>query len=128
MNIRRLTRYALTTLILQSPMALAETTTFECDYPTYSDGKLVKKVDAPFRLTFLLDLGAKKAYMIGNNGSSEITAIPNTDGVSFLEVTHSGNVMVTAITKNGRSVHSRSTIRSSLLSAVNSRTGCGLHG
>ena len=37
-------------------------------------------------------------------------AIANKDGVSFVEITASGNVMVTAITKSGEAVHSRNGI------------------
>jgi hypothetical protein len=54
----------------------------------------------------------KKTYMLGNNGSSEVTPIANSDGgITFVEVTPSGNVMVTAITLSGEAVlHSRNGI------------------
>jgi hypothetical protein len=87
--------------------AKAETTTYECDYPTYSDEKGPHNVKAPFRLTFLMDSSTKKAYLIGNAGSSEVSLLQNSYGFTLVEVTSSGNVMVTAITHKGASVHSR---------------------
>ena len=90
--------------------ANAETTTYECDYPTYSDEKGLHNVKAPFRLTFLIDSSSKKAYLIGNAGSAELSLIQNSYGLTLVEVTGSGNAMVTAITSKGKSVHSRSGI------------------
>ena len=40
-------------------------------------------------------------------GSTEVKLIPNTGGLTFVEVTGTGNVMVTVISDDGRSVHSR---------------------
>ena len=91
-------------------LARAETTTFECDYKTYGDSKGLHKVEEPFRLTFLIDTSSKKAYLIGNVGSSEISLVPNTEGLTLVEITDSGNVMTTAITSKGKSVHSRGSI------------------
>lgn len=93
-----------------SSVALADTMTFECEYTTYSDKTGLHKVDGPFNLTFLIDLSADKAYLIGNNGSAEVVLIPNAGGVTLVETTGTGNVMVTAITKKGESVHSRNGI------------------
>jgi hypothetical protein len=90
--------------------ARAETTTYECDYPTYSDEKGLHHVKAPFRLTFLVDSSARKAYIIGNAGSAEVSLVQNSYGLTLVEVTGSGNAMVTAITSKGASVHSRSGI------------------
>lgn len=94
----------------RSSVATASPATFECDYRTYSDGEGLHKVGEPFRLTFLIDSKAKKAYLIGNNGSSEVEVIQNSDGLTLVEVTGTGNVMVTAITSKGTSVHSRNGI------------------
>jgi hypothetical protein len=55
----------------------------------------------------VIDENTKKTYMVGNNGSSEVQQIPNDHGVSFVEITDSGNIMVTAISKTGEAVHSR---------------------
>jgi hypothetical protein len=90
--------------------ARAETTTYECDYPTYSDEKGLHNVKAPFRLTFLIDPSTKKAYLIGNAGSAEVLLVQNSHGLTLVEITGSGNAMVTAITSKGESVHSRSSI------------------
>jgi hypothetical protein len=49
--------------------------------------------------------------MLGNNGSAKVTPIANSDGgIIFVEITTSGNVMVTAITQSGEAVHSRNGI------------------
>ena len=62
-------------------------------------------------LNFLIDPSVKKAYMMANNGASEVIVIPNDDAaVSFIEVTKSGNVMTTTITDKGRAVHSRNSV------------------
>ena len=51
---------------------------------------------------------AQKACILGNMGSSEVTAVENlSGGVTFVKVIDSGNVMVTAITSSGEAVHSR---------------------
>jgi hypothetical protein len=47
---------------------------------------------------------------MGNAGSSEVQIINGTHGISFLELTQTGNVMVTSITNAGDSVHSRNSI------------------
>jgi len=91
-------------------LARAETTTFECDYKTYGDDKGLHKVEAPFRLTFLIDTSSKKAYIIGNVGSSDVSLVPNAEGLTLVEITSSGNVMTTVITSKGKSVHSRGSI------------------
>jgi hypothetical protein len=98
--------------VVSSNFARADTTTFECDYKTYGDDKGLHKVKAPFRLTFLIDTSARKAYIIGNVGSSEVSLVPNADGLTLVEITGSGNVMTTAITSKGKSVHSRGSIMS----------------
>lgn len=93
-----------------APLAGAATTTFECDYKTYGDDKGLHKVGSPFRLTFLVDGSSKKAYIIGNVGSSEVSLVPNAEGITLVEITDSGNVMTTVITSKGKSVHSRGSI------------------
>ncbi len=90
--------------------AAAAPTTYVCDYKTYSNEKGLHKVDAAFVLTFLLDASTQKAYLIGNNGSSEVLLLAQDAGLTFVEITDSGNAMVTAIAKNGSSVHSRTGI------------------
>lgn len=96
--------------VLIGSAAVADTVTFTCDYKIYSDAEGTHKVEQQFRLTFLIDAKANKSYLIGNNGSAEVQFVPNTEGFTLVEVTGSGNVMVTAISAKGKSVHSRSGI------------------
>jgi hypothetical protein len=91
--------------------AQAETTTFTCDYKIYSDESGNHKAEAEFRLTFIVDSKANKAYMLGKLGSTEVELVPNgLGGLTFLEITEAGNVHVTAVDKQRNSVHSRSTL------------------
>ncbi|MBM3347472.1 MAG: hypothetical protein FJY55_13390 [Betaproteobacteria bacterium] len=94
-------------LLLASPV-YARTTTFECSLPRYSDrtGGLYQEKGG-LNLTFLVDQTARKAYVLGNNGSNEVMLLPNQEGFTLIEVTGTGNVMVTAITFGGVAVHSR---------------------
>ncbi|MEM8563241.1 MAG: hypothetical protein AAGF57_13440 [Pseudomonadota bacterium] len=99
----------------------AQTMTFNCDYNAYSSEEGLADVEPPFSIQFLMDLDAQKAYIVGNQGSTEVSIIPGTQGVSFVEVTDSGNVMTTSIVldaKNdkdvGRTVHSRHVVVSGL--------------
>ncbi len=70
------------------------------------------KVKDRFVLTFIVDMTKKTAYMLGSQGTEEVTLIPSGvgEGVSFVEITGVGNVMTTAIDSKGNSVHSRNTI------------------
>lgn len=101
----------LTALLLLVPLAaLADTTTFVCDYKTSSDAENgLQKVTKPFILTFVIDNENEKSYMVGNNGSNEVITISRGDGLTFVEVTETGNVMTTTIVKSGATVHSRNT-------------------
>lgn len=96
-------------LAILSSIVLAGTTSFECKYEKYSNGKKIEKTE--FYLTFLLDSGTGKAYMIGNNGTVEVVPYVTTtnDGFSFLEVTPAQNLMTTSIDKHLKSIHSRHT-------------------
>ena len=97
-------------------MSYAATTSFTCNFPFAASPSGVKKESKPFELRFVSDTETKKAYLLGNNGSSEVTSIGNQGGgVTFVEVTDSGNVMVTAITASGEAVHSRNGIISGIL-------------
>jgi hypothetical protein len=88
----------------------AQTITYDCEFLVHSTPDGIKKDEKPFQLKYLIDRNSKKSYLIGNNGSSEVSEILNTDGVSFIEITNSGNVMVTAIANNNLAVHSRNGI------------------
>ena len=98
------------TALLAPVAAHAATTSYTCKFTLEATPKGIAKQATPFELRFVVDTGAKKAYLMGNAGSSEVEIIPNTDGISFAEITRSGNVMVTTITKSGEAVHSRNGI------------------
>jgi hypothetical protein len=84
--------------------------TFECNYDRYSDGKSLAPVAGGFSMTFLIDVKADKAYVLGNNGASDVTLLTNQWGMTLVEITGTGNLMATVITFGGDSVHSRHTV------------------
>jgi len=94
-------------LLLASTSALA-TTTYTCKFDSFSDDK--GKHSGDLLLTFLLDEDADKAYIIGNNGSNEVAHIYRGDGRSFVEISATGNVMVTTISPDLKAVHSRNSV------------------
>ena len=82
--------------------------TYRCEYRTYSDerGGPHKQSTGPFRLTFLVDSG--KAYHVGPLGAEPVRIVQNAHGgLTFIEITQTGNVMTTVLSANGDSVHSR---------------------
>ncbi len=102
-------------LVILSMISLpahADTTTFVCDYKTFSDDEDgLQKVDRPFVLTFIVDNENGKGYVVGNSGWEEVTIIANDGGgLTFVEVTDSGNVMTTTVDSSGKSVHSRNSV------------------
>ena len=103
-------RTALAFAALLPCLAVAATTSHVCLFTVEASPKGLAKQEKPFELRYVVDTTTKKAYLVGNAGSSEVEIIPNTDGISFVEITNSGNVMVTAIAANGAAVHSRNGI------------------
>ena len=104
---------ALTTILLMlSLSALADTTTYVCDYKTFSDNEDgLQEVDSPFVLIFVVDNENGKAAIVGNSWSEEVTIIANDGGgLTFVEITVSGNVMTTTCDSSGKSVHSRNSV------------------
>jgi hypothetical protein len=99
-------------LVFIPTLVYGDTETFICNYSTYSDANGNHKVTDKFVLTFIVDMTKKTAYMLGSQGTEEVTLIPSGvgEGVSFFEITGVGNVMTTAIDSKGKSVHSRNTI------------------
>ena len=97
-------------LILLPIIAFADTTTYICNYTSYSDQDGNHKVKNKFELTFIVDKTSGKSYMLGNNGSSEVKKRESSLQISFLEVTATGNIMSTAIDSKVNSVHSRNTV------------------
>lgn len=104
------------TVVAPIPICHAATTSFTCNFPLSASPTGVKKESKLFELRFVSDNQTKKTYLLGNNGSSEVTPFGNQGGgITFVEVTDSGNVMVTAITASGEAVHSRNGIISGKL-------------
>ena len=109
-KLHRVSCLGIAVFMLNQPV-LAETTTFECNYETFSSRDGLHSYEEPFVLTFLIDSATEKAYMIGNAGSTEVSIIAHEGGgFTTIEITKTGNVMVTVITPDGTSVHSRGTI------------------
>jgi hypothetical protein len=89
---------------------------FDCEYPVYSsEDAHGKKGYEDFELEFMLDTITEKAFLVGNNGMSEVTFVPNEKGWSFIETTGTGNITATTITQQFKSVHSRNTILTNLV-------------
>jgi len=98
-------------LVIIPTLVYGETDTIICNYSTYSDANGNHKVTDKFVLTFIVDQTKKTAYILGSQGSAEVTLFPSAfGGISFVEVIGSGSVMTTAIDAKGNSVHSRNTI------------------
>ncbi len=108
----RLIVILLSALLLAGTSAYAATISYVCQFLVEASPKGLTKQASPFELRYVVDSSARKAYLMGNAGSSEVEIIPNVNGISFVEVTNSGNVMVTAITASGDAVHSRNGIMS----------------
>ena len=96
-------------LLAVSVGASAKTTSYICKFPKYGS-PLGIKPDPNFELRFVHDKGMGKAYMLGNNGSSEVDVLPNGSGISFLEISAVGNIFTTTISLAGDAVHSRHTM------------------
>lgn len=96
-------------VLLSYSATYADTTTYFCNYPKYADAEGLHKQKGTFELRFLVNNPPEKSYLVGNNGSAEVGVILNWDGgITLVEITNSGNVMTTAISKDGESTHSRS--------------------
>lgn len=97
-------------LFLLPAIAFADTTTYSCNYDSYSDQKGNRKVKDKFELNFIVDKAAGKSYLLGNNGSSEVQMLESSDQIAFVEVTATGNIMTTAIDSKLNTVHSRNSV------------------
>jgi len=93
---------------LPAPL-LAEPITFFCKYDHVATPDGLEGTD-DFDLTFVVDVEAEKYYMVGNNGSTEVSPVSGSEHLTFVEITAVGNVMTTTITNSGISVHSRHTV------------------
>lgn len=97
-------------LFLPAAVTLADTTTYSCNYTSYSDQEGNHKVKEKFELNFIVDKATGKSYLLGNNGSSEVKMLEIGDQLAFLEVTATGNLMTTAIDSKLNTVHSRNSV------------------
>ena len=88
----------------------ANTNSYDCLFDRRASPEGVERDS--FKMVFVVDKATNKAYTVGNAGSSDVEMIENLDGgLSFIERTLTGNVMVTAINfKTMNAVHSRSTV------------------
>jgi hypothetical protein len=99
------------TFLFLPKVAFCETDTFACIYKTYSDETGLHEAKKQFKLIFIIDSAKETAYMIGNQGSTDVTLFHSGEGgISFVEVTPAGNIMTTTIDSKGTSVHSRNTV------------------
>ena len=73
----------------------AQTTHFECSYPvnaSLDDNNTPEISTGEFNISFLLDEEANKAYIIGNGGVEEVLISNHSGGITFIEITATGNV------------------------------------
>jgi hypothetical protein len=109
------------------PQALAQVAgpeTFVCAYSTYSTATGVHTAQPPQELIVVVNRAAHKAYVTSTTGMAEVSYIPQDDGMTLIEKTAGGHVMVTAITKDGISVHSRHPITDGYLLASQAYGRC----
>jgi len=96
---------------LFAPLAVqAATYTKVCTFDREASPDGFKKLSDKFVLTFVTDSSTKKTYVVGNNGSEAVRVEPQGQGVSFIEMTATGNLMVTTVDQQGDAVTSRNVI------------------
>ena len=97
-------------LLLAPSIASADTVSITCTYELMASNEGMTQPE-DFVLRFLMDGETGKAYMMGNNGSTEVEMILNSgEAWTFVEMTDTGNVMTTTVTVSGDSVHSRNSV------------------
>ena len=102
---------AILTILVSNQAIAADLTTYKCAYDRFSDGDELKKTKEPLTLIFVTGANGE-ATLVGNSGSSKVTGFwnPGRQGVGFVEVTQTANLMTTTIDSMRKSVHSRHTI------------------
>ena len=103
-------RTAMAVLLLMPLVATAGTVTKVCTFDRHASPDGFKKMGEPFVLTFMTDTDTKKTYVVGNNGSEAVRVEPQGQGVSFIEMTATGNLIVTTVDNQGAAVTSRNII------------------
>lgn len=95
--------------LLNSPESNAETTTYYCGFPKWSDEDGTYQTEN-FNLTFIVDPEKDAAYMVGNNGTVQVVLVPSEGSTNFFELTDTGNMMTTTIDSQLKAVHSRNSV------------------
>lgn len=90
--------------------ANAGTVTKICTFDRQASPDGLEKPSKPYVLTFMTDTVTKKSYVVGNNGSMAVRVEPQGQGVSFIEMTATGNLIVTTVDNQGSAVNSRNVI------------------
>jgi len=109
----------LCTVAVSNPSSAQGAFKWQCEFTTASsygggdekvrDARKFRTAPEAFSLVFLET--PDKAYVLGNNGASEVArASTDSGGVQFIERTGSGALQLTAIDRNGNAAHSRSTV------------------
>ncbi len=99
----------LITALISPLVANAGTLTKVCTFDRTAMPEGVKKSE-PFVLTFVKDTATQKTYVVGNNGSEAVRVEPQGQGVSFIELTPTGNIVVTTVDAQENAVCSRNII------------------
>lgn len=104
-------RKSLLVAALLAPLvANAGTVTKVCTFDRHASPDGFKKLGETFVMTFMTDTDTKKTYVVGNNGSEAVRVEPQGQGVSFIEMTATGNLIVTTVDNHGTAVTSRNII------------------
>ena len=97
-------------MVFISPQVFASAVEFQCDYEKMASPDGVEPA-GKFALQFTLDTLTNEAVIVGNNGLADVMPLDNKYGITFVEITDSGNLMTTTINMlDGESVHSRNSI------------------
>ena len=106
---KMLIKSAFAAVMLFATAGVAAAQTYQCDFTYWHDdsGSTGKE---KMNLTFIVDLAANKATVTGNLGTGKVDFVVGVYGISFIEETAVGNIMLTTINhKSGKAVHSRHT-------------------
>ena len=104
---KMLIKSAFAAVMLFATAGLAAAQTYQCAFTYWHDdsGSTGKE---KMNLIFTVDLAANKATFTGNLGTSEVDFVNGVFGMSFIEETGFGNIMLTTIEhESGKAVHSR---------------------
>ena len=104
---KMLIKSAFAAVMLFATAGVAAAQTYQCAFTYWHDdsGSTGKE---KMNLTYTVDLAANKATFTGNLGTSEVAFVNGVFGISFIEKTAVGNIMLTTIEhKSGKAVHSR---------------------